>query len=311
MNTIEGVKLSQLCDYSFGDQASIVHNLDGAFMKPCNLSNIEFLNKIKDISGEKSLITLFVDNIRLYRRPIIAKNEQDQNLVDNLMLHNSVLELCSQCLNMKFIIFTNLEDTPIEEAIEEQIPSNVIAIYAANCLYFSDKVIPIPYGLQRKLNDQDNRLDIIDTHMQYNVEPNKLLYMNHNIGNNTIERSGINELFGEVHWATVQTSSVDYPSFLSNIQNHKFTICPIGNAVDCHRNWEVLYMKRVPVMKKHPALEKIYDNFPVLFVDEYSDITQKLLMDNDYLYQESINMDMSLLDLDILFNRIIDKFKEN
>ena len=70
-------------------------------------------------------------------------------------------------------------------------------------------------------------------------------------------------------------------------------------------------MKRVPVMKKHPALEKIYDNFPVLFVDEYSDITQKLLMDNDYLYQESINMDMSLLDLDILFNRIIDKFKEN
>ena len=311
MNTIEGVKLSQLCDYSFGDQASIVHNLDGAFMKPCNLSNIEFLNKIKDISGEKSLITLFVDNIRLYRRPIIAKNEQDQNLVDNLMLHNSVLELCSQCLNMKFIIFTNLEDTPIEEAIEEQIPSNVIAIYAANCLYFSDKVIPIPYGLQRKLDAQDNRLDIIETHMEYNIEPTKLLYMNHHIQNNTIERSGINELFGGLDWATVQTSSVNYTSFLSNIQNHKFTICPMGNAVDCHRNWEVLYMKRVPVMKKHKVLEKLYDNFPVLFVNEYADITQKLLMDNEHLYQASINMDMSSLDLDVLFNSILNKFKDN
>ena len=311
MNTIEGVKLAQLCDYSFGDSASVIHNLSGAFMKPCNLSNIEFLNKIKDISGEKSLITLFVDNIRLYRRPIIAKNEQDQNLVDNLMLHNSVLELCSQCLNMKFIIFTNLEDTPIEEAIEEQIPSNVIAIYAANCLYFSDKVIPIPYGLQRKLDAQDNRLDIIETHMEYNIEPTKLLYMNHHIQNNTIERSGINELFGGLDWATVQTSSVNYTSFLSNIQNHKFTICPMGNAVDCHRNWEVLYMKRVPVMKKHKVLEKLYDNFPVLFVNEYADITQKLLMDNEHLYQASINMDMSSLDLDVLFNSILNKFKDN
>ena len=311
MNTIEGVKLSQLCDYSFGDQASITNNIIGGFMKSCNLSNIEFLNKIKDISIEKSEATLFVDNIRLYRRPIIAKTQKDQNIVDGLMLYNSVLDLCSQYLNMKFIIVTNLEDTPIEESIEEQIPSNVIAIYAANCLYSSDKVIPIPYGLQRKLDAQDNRLDIIETHMQYNVEPTKLLYMNHHIQNNTIERSSINELFNEFDWATVQTSRVDYPSFLSNIQNHKFTMCPMGNAVDCHRNWEVLYMKRVPIMKKHKALEKLYDNFPVLFVNEYSDITQKLLMDNDHLYQASINMDMSSLDLDVLFNRIIHKFKDN
>ena len=311
MNTIEGVKLSQLCDYSFGDQASIVHNLDGAFMKPCNLSNIEFLNKIKHISREKSQATLFVDNIRLYRRPIIAKTQKDQNIVDGLMLYNSLLELCSQYLNMKFIIVTNLEDTPIEESIEDQIPSNVIAIYAANCLYSSDKVIPIPCGLQRKLHSQDNRLNIIEKHMLYDIDPAKLLYMNHNIQNNTIERSGINELFCRLDWATVQTSSVNYTSFLSNIQNHKFTICPMGNAVDCHRNWEVLYMKRVPVMKKHKALEKLYNNFPVLFVDEYSDITEKLLIDNDYLYQASINMDMSLLDLDILFDRIIHKFNNN
>lgn len=135
--------------------------------------------------------------------------------------------------------------------------------------------------------------------------------MNHHIQNNTIERSGINELFGGLDWATVQTSSVNYTSFLSNIQNHKFTICPMGNAVDCHRNWEVLYMKRVPIMKKHKALEKLYDNFPVLFVDEYSDITQKLLMNNDHLYQASINIDMSWLDLDVLFNRIVNKFKDH
>jgi hypothetical protein len=42
---------------------------------------------------------------------------------------------------------------------------------------------------------------------------------------------------------------LDYNSFLTKIKKHKFMICPMGNA-DCHRNWEVLYLGRVPIMRK-------------------------------------------------------------
>jgi hypothetical protein len=85
-------------------------------------------------------------------------------------------------------------------------------------------------------------------------------------------------------------------------------ICPIGNAIDCHRNWEVLYCRRVPIMKRDTYLVELFKEFPVLFVESYSDITEDLLINSNHLYEESISMDLNKLDLGIIFNKII---KEN
>ncbi len=53
-------------------------------------------------------------------------------------------------------------------------------------------------------------------------------------------------------------------------------ICPRGNAVDCHRNWEVLYMRRVPIMKRDPYLEELFKDYPVLWVDDFAEVTQTM-----------------------------------
>ena len=84
-------------------------------------------------------------------------------------------------------------------------------------------------------------------------------------------------------------------------------ICPIGNAIDCHRNWEVLYMRRVPVMVRDPYLEKLYEDYSVLFVDDYKDVTKELLIKNDNLFQKAQTMDLSGLTLPTFFDRIVEK----
>jgi hypothetical protein len=84
-------------------------------------------------------------------------------------------------------------------------------------------------------------------------------------------------------------------------------ICPVGNAIDCHRNWEVLYMRRVPIMTRDPYLQKLFENYPVLFVDKYSDITEELLLANDHLFQKAQTMDLSGLTLPTFFDRIVEK----
>ena len=97
-------------------------------------------------------------------------------------------------------------------------------------------------------------------------KPRNLLYVSHNESSN-VKRMGIKSLFYDKDWAEVNEQRVPYHKFLSNLSNSKFMICPIGNAIDCHRNWEVLYMRRVPVMTRHPYLQKLFENYPVLFVD--------------------------------------------
>ena len=305
MELIEGVALSELCDYSFGDQSGQWGNIYTSFMKNADLLNTEFASKVFEIKKERDWMTLFVDNIRLYKRPIKDVKPEDKKYVDSLMETSDVLKLCNYYEGMKFIIFTNLEDTPIDGFIHGLIPENVLCISAVNALAHGGKVVPAPYGVQRRMSRLDNRIEQLQNAMSNNLSPVLPLYINHN-DNSHEERVGLKDMFRD--WATVEDQRVDYTNFLLNLARHKFVLCPRGNAIDCHRNWEVLYMRRVPVMKRHPYFEVIFKDYPVLFVDKYSDITKDLLLENEHLFKQAQKMDLKRLTLRGFFDNIINKY---
>ena len=282
MELIEGVALSELCDYSFGDQSGQWGNIYTSFMKDASLLNTEFASKAFEIRKKRDWMTLFIDNIRLYKRPIADVKPEDKPYIDSLMDRNDLLWLCNHYEGLKFIIFTNLEDTPIDGFIHGLIPQNVLCISAVNAIANGGKVVPAPYGVQRRMSRLDTRIEQLKNAMGKDLDPVLPLYINHN-DNSHKERVGLKDMFRG--WATVQDERVDYTNFLLNLARHKFVLCPRGNAIDCHRNWEVLYMKRVPVMKRDPYLEVLFKDYPVLFVDKYSEVTKELLLENEHLFQ--------------------------
>ena len=306
MELIEGVALSKLCDYSFGDQSGQWGSIYTSFMKDANFLNTEFATKVFDVIQTRDYMTVFIDNIRLYKRQIESVKPEDERYVNALMARSDLLNLCSTFPQMKFIIFTNLEDTPIDDQI--RVPDNVLCISAVNAIAHGDKVIPAPYGVQRRMTPDDDRIEQLTEWMEFDNKdnPDNLLYVSHNESSNA-RRLGIKNLFYDKDWAEVNEQRVGYHTFLSNLSNSKFMICPIGNAIDCHRNWEVLYMRRVPVMVRDPYLEELYKDYPVLFVDNYKDVTKELLIKNDHLFQKAQTMNLSGLTLPTFFDRIVEK----
>ena len=307
MNLLHGPAISDLCDYDFGDQAGCLGGVDRAFMKDANEGNLDF---IKRVNGSK-FMTLFIDNIRLYKRPIKCGTPHDQERVDHMMNENDLLHLLAEIMLMKetkFIIFCSNEDTPITEDIHPHIPQNVLAIYAANAIGYGGKLHPFPYGLQRKLYPCDVRLDEMLSTLKSDPKPSKLLYINHAEHTNLSERGNIREMFANKSFATI-SPRVNYPEYCKQIQAHKFMICPEGNAVDCHRNWEVLLLKRVPIMKRNSYLEECYKEYPILWVDDYADVNKILLAENEDLFVKSRNLDVNMLDLYCLFNRAVNRAK--
>ena len=93
MNLIEGVSLSNLCDYSFGDQSGQWGNIYTSFMKEANLLNLEFVSKVFEIEKERNYMTLFIDNIRLYKRNMKNVKPQDLDYVNSLMNTNDLLDV--------------------------------------------------------------------------------------------------------------------------------------------------------------------------------------------------------------------------
>ena len=305
MELIEGIAVSELCDYSFGDQSGQWGNIPTSFMKDANLNNLEFATKVFEIKKERDYMTLFIDNIRLYKRDIKEVKPEDKAYVDSLMEKSDLLKLCAAFPDMRFIIFTNLEDTPTDEYIFDAIPENVLCISAVNAIAHGGKVVPAPYGVQRRMNDSDDRVDVLKKIMWESdyVHP-YYLYVSHNEDSHE-ERKGIKELFRNNTWSIVDETRVSYKDFLTRLKQCKFMICPRGNAIDCHRNWEVLYMRRVPIMKRDPYLEELFKDYPVLWVDDFAEITQKMLMDNYHLCEEAQNIILGQLSLPYYFHTTV------
>lgn len=316
MEVIEGTALSKLCDYSFGDHLGSLEPtaLEEGFAKYAHPDNLEFIEACKPFEGK--VMTLFIDNIRLYRRPVEVNVGWEEKYMAHLLETNDLLLVCAQLPKNKFVIFCSHEDTPIGSTI--QIPENVLGIHAVNAEYFGGKIHPFPYGVQRVINRPDeaidNRIQILKEEIGKHQEPTKLLYINCGIGRNP-DRQGL-VVFDGLDWVTTRLDkdSKYYPydkylDFLTEMRDHKFMICPVGHGLDCHRNWELLYMRRVPVMKDSPYFRELMKGFPVLFVNEWSDVTKELLEASDHLYQEAQTMSLEPLDLNVMFKKIMSTYE--
>ena len=60
--------------------------------------------------------------------------------------------------------------------------------------------------------------------------------------------------------------------------NHAFVLSPYGNGYDCHRTWEALNLGAVPIVRA-PKFKKLFEGLPVLNVENWEDVTEKLLKD--------------------------------
>lgn len=312
-------------DYSFGDESGMGI---GGYMKPAHMGNQEFMDKYRVHRAINiTPMTLFIDNMRLYRRPnyrytaVEQHNPVWQAIRDNKVRQfaaEDLLRMCAQLHDVNFIIFTGFEDMAIDEGIWQALPANVLAVYACNCMSHGDRVYPIPYGLQRKMSWNDMRQSVISSLIDTVVEPQRLLYLNFNIGNHPTRPQLVNRFIQEP-WTTVHNPGmglVDEQAsrqYYGTIKDHKFMLCPSGNAdgCECHRDIEVLYMRRVPVVTDTEYHHIIFDQLkaPVLYVDDLLNVTEQLLIDNDYLYQQMQIYDMSNLDIELLYYKWIDQCK--
>ena len=55
-----------------------------------------------------------------------------------------------------------------------------------------------------------------------------------------------------------------------------FVVSPHGNGLDCHRTWEALCLGCIVIVQKS-SLDALYENLPVLIVENWRDITPELL----------------------------------
>lgn len=139
---------------------------------------------------------------------------------------------------------------------------------------YSKKVIPIPIGFENKKWEIVNgiKTKFLEEVSISKIQPSSLVYFNCNIHTNIEERKKCHDELSTIKYVNIDFPNLSYLEYLNKIKSHMFTLSPRGNGLDCHRTWEILMMGRIPILKREGSLEKLYKNFPVLFVDKWTDI---------------------------------------
>lgn len=67
---------------------------------------------------------------------------------------------------------------------------------------------------------------------------------------------------------------VDSFGHFARLNKFKFAICPQGNGDDCHRTWECLYLRVIPIVLRTPFMETLLSqmSFPVIVLDKWEDL---------------------------------------
>ena len=60
------------------------------------------------------------------------------------------------------------------------------------------------------------------------------------------------------------------------MSKYTFILSPFGNGMDCHRTWEALCLGCIPILRA-PGFKKMFENLPVLIVNNWFEVNQELL----------------------------------
>lgn len=220
-------------------------------------------------------------------------------------------------LNHPVIFITGNSDYAITDAIMDNCPENIETWYAQNALANHSKLIPIPIGIENKIEakrighgiayqERVNKKERILNNLP-NVIPNKFIYANFNTATNYSYRSHIKNLCINQKHIDWQDPNLSLQEMFNIYLNYKMILCPIGNGIDTHRIWEVLYCNRIPVTIKvgNYKIYDLYKNFPIIVLNSPDELTNVNFLKQQYKEILNKNYNNNMLDIQYWNNKIL------
>lgn len=89
-------------------------------------------------------------------------------------------------------------------------------------------------------------------------------------------------------WCSLKTRRIDPKVYWAQLLQDKFTCSPRGHGVDCHRNYEALICKCIPLITgADESMWLKYQGLPVLFMQDYTELTAEWL---ETRYEEMLDL---------------------
>jgi hypothetical protein len=270
MNFVSGEKLQELAD------VSIALNIESNYAS--NLVKTQLQNtKTKCYVYDPSAATITVpDEIKQAKKIFVYTHILDF-FFKNILPH----------IEGPVTLITHNSDCGVDANMLSYIDSPKIKNWFCQNRYISHpKLFSLPIGLGNSQWPHGNQQLISAIRNENNLKTN-LVIKNFDTTTNPTKRNHCHHVTQSNGFHMhPQSSMEDYWRLLS--RSH-FAIAPHGNGVDCHRIWESLILKTIPIVEDHECYSQ-YKHLPMLFITDWNEVTV------DFLNKKLEEIDKTQLD---------------
>jgi len=178
--------------------------------------------------------------------------------------------------------------------------SKVGEIFANNLVGKSERCFPIPLGLERQAHRGGGKVRDFKKQHQIHAYNRTIPFLIAWNDATNAKRLIYRSEFQSYSNCLVINKRLHARTIHKLMRNTMFVPSPAGNGIDCHRTWEAMYLGAVPVVLKSEFCGG--DDWPVLVVDNWSDLLSKSRSDLEAIYKkyalsqkESINFGLDIL----------------
>jgi hypothetical protein len=235
---------------------------------------------------------------------IYVNNDLIKSAIKQDHIESGPVDLYSMLEKMKnpFSLVLHCNDSPVEkEDLRYFNIPNCKKIYAQNVLVKDDRVIPLPIGLGNSCWPYGD-LGTFES-IEIPCTKTKEIFFNFTVegGCRDVKRPDCFKRCKELGlvWSEL-TNQLEY---LNKLKDHKFIISPEGNGVDCHRTWEALYLKTIPIVDRSLVTEYFSQYFPMVLVNDWNTFSLDELKG---VYENADWSNSYLLDFDNFIKKFID-----
>ena len=203
--------------------------------------------------------------------------------------------------NHEYKIITHNSDYPIDIKFMNILEDvNLVYWFGQNINFEHKKLKSIPIGIANEMWDHGNEEVLLKIINQDNKK-SKIIHCSFDINTNRYERIQCVNSMNRNNLVMYQREK--FEDYLTSLSNSFFTLSPNGNGIDCHKLWESLYLKTVPVVTKSINID-FYKHLPIYVIDSWSHFNINDLTED--LYYDIIKKhNIEKISLDYYLNKII------
>ena len=182
-------------------------------------------------------------------------------------------------INRPYILFTHNGDLPINDTyINYLYDENLIIWYGQNINTIHPKLKSIPIGIANEMWPHGDK-NVLNEIINEDNKKDKLIYVNFDVNTNLFER---NHCLNEINKHGLKMENkLPFKDYLRELSKSYFVISPNGNGIDCHKTWEALYLKTIPIVTKSINID-FYKNYPIFVIDDWSEFNLSYFTIEEY-----------------------------